>query len=103
VVRSLTRAIEQAGIRPPGRGRRIGDYELGELLTEGENWQDFVAQHTSTGVVRRVRIYAYARAASPEAHDRLARMAQREFRMLEGIDNQGIQRVSLSSAKRTKA
>lgn len=94
VVRTLTRAIEQAGIRPPGRGRRIGDYELGELLTEGENWQDFVAKHASTGVVRRVRIYPYARAASPEARDRLARMAQREFRVLEGIDHQGIQQVS---------
>ena len=92
-VRTITRAIEQAGIRPPGRGRRVGDYELGQLLTEGENWQDFAARHVATGVARRVRIYPYARAASPEARDRLARTAQREFRVLEGVEHQGIQRV----------
>jgi serine/threonine protein kinase len=92
-MRAVTRAIEQAGIRPPGRGRRVGDYELEKLLTEGENWQDFSAVHAATGVARRVRIYPYARAASPEARDRLARTAQRESRVLEGIEHQGIQRV----------
>ena len=92
-VRMITRAIEQAGIRPPGRGRRVGDYELEKLITEGENWQDFSAKHAATGVARRVRIYPYARAASPEARDRLARTAQREFRVLEGVEQQGIQRV----------
>lgn len=43
-VRGIARAIEQAGIRPPGRGRRAGDYELQKLLTEGEDWQDFAAR-----------------------------------------------------------
>ena len=92
-VRVITRAIEQAGIRPPGRGRRVGDYELEKLISEGDNWQDFSAKHAATGVARRVRIYPYARAASPEARDRLARTAQREFRVLEGVEHQGIQRV----------
>lgn len=92
-IRAITRAIEQAGIRPPGRGRRVGDYELEKLITEGENWQDFAARHVATSVARRVRIYPYARAASPEARDRLARTAQREFRVLEGVEHQGIQRV----------
>jgi hypothetical protein len=92
-VRVITRAIEQAGIRPPGHGRRVGDYELKKLITEGENWQDFLATHAATGAARRVRIYPYARAASPEARDRLARTAQRESRILEGIEHQGIQRV----------
>lgn len=91
--RALTRAIEQAGIRPPGRGRRVGDYELTKMLTEGDNWQDFATKHAATGVGRRVRIYPYARAASPEARERLARTAQREFRALEGVEHQGIQRV----------
>lgn len=31
--RAVLRAIEQAGIRAPGRGRRVGDYELGQLVT----------------------------------------------------------------------
>ncbi|MDX8506141.1 BREX system serine/threonine kinase PglW [Mesorhizobium captivum] len=93
VTRSWIRAIEQAGIRAPGRGRRVGDYELGQLLGEGENWQDFAARHAATGVNRRVRIYPYARAATPEARDRLARTAQREFRVLEGVEHAGIQGV----------
>jgi hypothetical protein len=91
--RGWVRAIEQAGIRPPGRGRRVGDYELGQPLGEGENWQDFAARHAATGVNRRVRIYPYARASTPEARDRLARTAQREFRVLEGVEHVGIQRV----------
>lgn len=91
--RAWVRAIEQAGIRAPGRGRRVGDYEIGQLLGEGENWQDFAARHAATGVGRRVRIYPYARAATPEARDRLARTALREFRVLEGVEHGGIQRV----------
>ena len=91
--RAVTQAISQAGIRPPGTGRRVGDYELRQLLGEGDNWQDFAARHAATGVGRRVRIYPYARAATPEARDRLARTAQREFRVLEGIEHVGIQRV----------
>jgi hypothetical protein len=70
--RVWVRAIEQAGIRAPGRGRRVGDYELGQPLGEGDNWQDFAAKHVATGVNRRVRIYPYARAATPEARERLA-------------------------------
>lgn len=93
MVRATIRALEQAGIRPPGRGRRVGDYELGQLLTEGENWQDFAATHAATGVARRMRIYPFARAASSEARDRLSRTAQREFRVLEGVDHPGIQRA----------
>lgn len=91
--RAVIRAIEQAGIRAPGRGRRVGDYELGQLLGEGENWQDFAALHAATGVARRVRVYPYARAATPEARDRLARTAKREASVLEGLEHAGIQRV----------
>jgi hypothetical protein len=93
IARATAAALEQAGVRATKRGRRIGDYELGQLLGEGEGWQDFAAKHTSTGVARRVRIYPYARAASPESRDRLARTAQREFRVLEGVDHPGILRA----------
>ena len=36
-------AIERGGLKPPNRGRRAGNWELGELLDEGPGWQDFVA------------------------------------------------------------
>lgn len=91
--RAVLRAIEQAGIRAPGRGRRVGDYELGQLIGDGENFQDFAAKHAATGVARRVRVYPYARAANPEARDRLARTAKREASILEGVEHPGIQRV----------
>src|SRR5262249_7329389 len=82
--RAWVKAVEQAGIRAPGRGRRVGDYELGQLLGEGENWQDFAARHAATGVNRRVRVYPYARAATPQARDRLARPAANGVRSLGG-------------------
>lgn len=93
IARATARSIEQAGIRPAGRDRRVGDYLLGALLGEGDGWQDFVAKHASLGVARRVRVYPYARAASPDERERLGRMAMREFRVLEGIDHPGILRV----------
>lgn len=93
IARAATRAIEQAGIRPAGRDRRVGDYLLGSSLGEGDGWQDFVAKHASLGVARRLRVYPYARAASPDQRERLGRMAMREFRVLEGIDHPGILRV----------
>src|SRR6516162_2182050 len=93
LARATARALEQAGVRAARRTRRISDYELGQLLGEGQGWQDFAAKHVSTGVARRVRIYPYARAASPESRDRLARTAQREFKVLEGVDHPGILRA----------
>lgn len=93
IARATAKAIEQAGIRPAGRDRRVGDYLLGSLLGEGEGWQDFIAKHASLGVTRRIRVYPYARAASPDERERLGRMAMREFRVLEGIDHPGILRV----------
>lgn len=91
--RQIARALEQAGVRTPSRGKRLGDYELEQLLGEGDNWQDFAARHAATGVKRRIRIYPFARATTPEARDRLARTAQRESRVLEGLEHGGIQRV----------
>ncbi len=93
IARATSAALEQAGVRAAKRARRISDYELGQLLGEGEGWQDFAAKHVSTSVARRVRIYPYLREASPESRDRLARAAQREFKVLEGVEHPGILRA----------
>jgi hypothetical protein len=93
IARATATAIEQAGIRPAGRDRRIGDYTLGQLLGEGDGWQDFAAKHASLSVARRVRLYPFARAASPEERKRLGRMAIREFRVLQGVEHPGILKV----------
>ena len=52
-----------------------------------------MAKHASLGVARRVRVYPYARAASPDERERLGRMAMREFRVLEGSIIPGFLRV----------
>ena len=47
VAKALSRAMEQAGIRPSQRSRRIGDYILGDLLADGPGYQDRLAKHAS--------------------------------------------------------
>src|SRR5690242_7877154 len=54
--KAIARAMEQAGIRPSNRSRRVGDYELGSLLFQGPAYQDYEAAHVALkGVKRRVR------------------------------------------------
>lgn len=93
LVRVLCRAIVEAGIRPSNKHRQVGDYQLVRCLSEGDNHQDWEGRHISAGVLRRVRIYGYASAATPEARKSLVRQATREFQILEGIEHPGILRV----------
>ena len=92
VARALVRAMEQAGIRPSHRERRVGDYRLGELLFEGPSYQDYDAEHVSlgSGTRRRVRLYPIPRGASAEHREMVRRAAAREFQVLEGIRHPGI-------------
>jgi hypothetical protein len=62
--RAIGRAMDEAGIRPSQRHKRVGDYELGTLLAEGDTWQDFDGKHVSAKVHRRIRIYPYAKTTS---------------------------------------
>jgi len=90
VARTLSRAMEEAGIRPSKRQRRVADYELVRLLFDGPGYQDWEAKHvTLPRLVRRIRLYSVA-LKSAEARQTLARAAQREFQILEGIEHPGI-------------
>ncbi|MDR6495646.1 serine/threonine protein kinase [Paraburkholderia terricola] len=92
--RVLARAMAEAGIRPSNKYRKVGDYQLGALLSEGASYQDWEGTHTAMDSVRRrVRIYTIAAAASADARNSLVRQAQREFQILEGIDHLGIVKV----------
>jgi hypothetical protein len=44
---SINRALEAIGIRPPQRSRRVGDYQLDQLLAETDFHQDWLAKHVS--------------------------------------------------------
>jgi hypothetical protein len=72
VAKALSRAIEQAGIRPSQRSRRVGDYVLGDLIADGPGYQDRLAKHASfEDVFCRVRQYTVAQASSEEDRKRL--------------------------------
>ena len=63
--RAFARAMEQAGIHPSQRQRRVADYVLRKLLLETDDYQDWEAEHVSVpSSKRRVRIYPLSAASS---------------------------------------
>src|SRR5262245_8158412 len=95
VAKALSRAMEQAGIRPSQRSRRVGDYVLGDLIADGPGYQDRLAKHPSFDTdFRRARQYTVAQASSEDDRQRLQRAAAREYQILRMLDHTGILRVS---------
>ncbi len=95
VAKALSRAMEQAGIRPSQRSRRVGDYVLGDLIADGPGYQDRLAKHPSfDNDFRRVRQYTVAQASSEDDRQRLQRAAAREYQILRMLDHTGVLRVS---------
>ena len=89
--KALSRAMEQAGIRPSQRSRRVGDYVLGELLADGPGYQDRLAKHAAFDDVHcRVRQYTVAQASSEEDRQRLKRAAAREFQIIQSLNHPNI-------------
>src|SRR6185295_5544767 len=83
--------MEQAGIRPSRKYRSVADFQLERTLGEGPGYQDWEAKHTAVrGLTRRIRLYT----AGGSTLDRAAvtRAAEREMRLLEGIEHPGILR-----------
>jgi serine/threonine protein kinase len=88
---AIGRAVDQAGIRPSQRARRVGDYTLDRLLAESDVYQDWEATHVSFPQMRRrVRIYPYARQVSELSRSVRRQAAVREYLLLEGIHHAGI-------------
>jgi serine/threonine protein kinase len=89
----MAQALEQAGVRPSHRTRRVSDYVLGQLIDEGPGYQDWNATHTSLeNTNRRVRIYNMASGASEEERETIDRAAKREAELLEVLQHPGILR-----------
>jgi len=100
----LAEALDQAGLKPSNRGRRVGDWELNELLDEGPGWQDFAATRPRIGATRRVRIYLAGAATTAEEEERLRREADREFRVVHDLRHEGVaQPLDLVQAERGPA
>ena len=102
---AFARAMDQAGIRPSQRQRRVADYVLRSLLLETDAFQDWEAEHGSvSGSKRRVRIYPLSRASSEAVRTERRRAAEREYQLLDGIAHDGILRVeSLTNAEQGPA
>jgi serine/threonine protein kinase len=94
MARRVALALDEAGIRPSPRQRRVGDYVLKELIEENPlfAYQDFQAEHPSTRAVRRVRLYNVA-GKDRTALEAVRRAALQEFRILESLDHPGILRA----------
>jgi serine/threonine protein kinase len=88
---AVAQAMDQAGIRESTTHRRVGAYELGEVLAEGPLWQDFLGEHAdSWKVQRRLRVFGAAESAAKAERAELERAARREFELLAAIDHPGI-------------
>lgn len=94
VARRVAKALEESGIRPSQRQRRVGDYVLKELIEENPlfAYQDFQAEHPTTKAVRRVRLYTVA-GKDKATHESVRRAALQEFQILESLDHPGILRA----------
>jgi serine/threonine protein kinase/predicted XRE-type DNA-binding protein len=89
----VAQAMEQAGIRPSQRSRKVGDYLLDHLINEGPGYQDWQATHsTLKNVRRRVRIYNVRTGATEDERQIIRRAAQREAELLETLQHPGILR-----------
>jgi hypothetical protein len=92
--RRVAQALDEAGIRPSQRQRRVGDYVLQNLIEENPlfAYQDFHAEHPTTRAIRRVRLYTVA-GSDAATRDSVRRGALQEFQILEGLDHPGILRA----------
>lgn len=92
--RAFSQAIDQAGIRPSQKSRKVSDFVLQDLIMEGPNFQDWAAQHVKLEEVkRRIRIYQVRQGSTPEERSAIERAALREFQLLETLQHAGILRT----------
>jgi len=92
-IKALAQAMEQAGIRPSRKSRRVGDFVLEELQFDSPLgiYQDWKARHVTLESTRRVaRIYLVSSQATPLAREIIHKAAVREFEILERLDHPGI-------------
>jgi serine/threonine protein kinase len=91
--KAVAQAIEQAGIRPSQRSRKVSDYVLDRLINEGPGYQDWEATHSTLKTVkRRVRIYNVRVSATSEERNTIERAARREAELLEMLQHPGVLR-----------
>jgi serine/threonine protein kinase len=92
--RIVSQAIDQAGIRPSQRSRKVSDYLLERIIGEGPGYQDWLATHVRLNdVKRRVRLYHVRSESSKDDREKIERSALREFQILETLQHPGVLRI----------
>lgn len=95
MMKVVSQAIDQAGIRPNERKRKVNDYQLNQLIDEGPGYQDWLATHSQVNESkRRVRLYLVRTEATEADRATIRRAALREFQILETLEHPGILRAS---------
>jgi len=65
---SISRALETVGIRPPQQSRRVGDYQLEQVLAETDFHRDWLAKHVPlTNLRRRLRLHTASARSKPRS------------------------------------
>ncbi len=91
---AIGQALNQAGVRPSQKSRKVGDYLLKQIIGAGPKYQDWSAQHSQLeNSRRRVRLYLVNNEADADERARVQRAALREFQILENLEHPGILRV----------
>ncbi len=91
--RTVFRALEEAGIRPTQKSRRVADFELKEIFNESPVglFQDWIAAHVNLPDTRRiVRLYPIAPHLPAAERTTLQRAAEKEFISLQDLLHRGI-------------
>jgi serine/threonine protein kinase len=91
--RAVFRALEEAGIRPTQKSRRVADFELKEIFNESPVglFQDWIAAHVNLPETRRiVRLYPIAPHVAAAERQSLQRAAEKEFTSLQDLLHPGI-------------
>ncbi|KYG01943.1 hypothetical protein BE21_55535 [Sorangium cellulosum] len=86
MMKQLLQAAHKIGLRPSTTARVVGGYQLGELLDEGDGYQEHLAKNAAVERDQaRVRSYLVPAATSAERRAQLHRAARREARTLAQI------------------
>ena len=86
----VSQAMEQAGIRPSQRHRKVSDYLLEHLIGEGPGYQDWLATHVRLAdIKRRVRLYHVRTESSKEDRAKLERAARENFSSWRSLQHPG--------------
>jgi serine/threonine protein kinase len=94
MAKAVSRGLDQIGIKPSHRSRRVGDYDLQDVIDQGPGYQDFLGKHVAIkDTVRRIRIYQVQAQSDQEQREILQRAAEREFRLLQALEHRGVLRA----------